>query len=34
MRKLLAATKGKVFTLKTLDRLVASTDLQRFGNIG
>ncbi len=34
MRKLLAATKGKVFTLKTLDRLVASTDLQRFRSIG
>jgi hypothetical protein len=30
MRKLLAATQGKVFTLKTLDYLVESTDLQRF----
>jgi hypothetical protein len=34
MRKLLAATKGKVFTLKTLDQLVASTDLQRFKSTG
>jgi hypothetical protein len=30
MRKLLAATQGKVFTLKTLDHLVRSTDLQKF----
>jgi len=30
MRKLLAATQGKLFTLKTLDRLVEHTDLQRF----
>ena len=33
MRKLLAATKGKVFTLKTLDQLVTSTDLQRFSSM-
>jgi hypothetical protein len=33
MRKLLAATHGKVFTLKTLDYLVASTDLQKFKSI-
>jgi len=30
MRKLLAATEGKVFTMKTLDRLVDFTDLARF----
>lgn len=30
MRKLLLATNGKVFTLKTLDRLVEFTDLRRF----
>ncbi len=30
MGKLLAATQGKVFTLKTLDRLVENTDLKAF----
>jgi hypothetical protein len=30
MRKLLEATQGKVFTLKTLDYLVESTDLKAF----
>jgi len=30
IRKLLAATQRKVFTLKTLDHLIESTDLQRF----
>jgi hypothetical protein len=30
MRKLLLATQGKVFTLKTLDHLVDSTELRRF----
>jgi hypothetical protein len=30
MHKLLVATQGKVFTLKTLDRLVECTDLKRF----
>jgi len=30
MRKLLIATKGKVFTLKTLDHLVDNTDLCKF----
>ncbi|NIP24278.1 MAG: hypothetical protein GWO38_10780 [Phycisphaerae bacterium] len=30
MRKLLAATDGKIFTLKTLDYLVKYTDLQKF----
>jgi len=30
MRKLLVATQGKVFTLKTLDYLVETTDLQKF----
>ena len=30
MQKLLEATQGKVFTLKTLDRLVECTDLKRF----
>jgi len=30
MRKLLKATQGKVFTLKTLDRLIESTGLQAF----
>jgi hypothetical protein len=33
MRKLLVATRGRVFTLKTLDYLVTSTDLQRFRSI-
>ena len=30
MKKMLLATRGKVFTLKTLDRLVECTDLARF----
>jgi len=30
MRKILQATQGKVFTLKTLDRLVECTPLERF----
>src|SRR5438876_6050338 len=30
MRKMLLATRGKVFTLKTLDRLVECCDLQKF----
>ncbi|MDQ2829999.1 MAG: hypothetical protein M3Y74_13240, partial [Chloroflexota bacterium] len=30
MRKLLFATRGKVFTLKTLDKLVDYTRLQEF----
>jgi hypothetical protein len=30
MKKLLLATRGKVFTLKTLDHLVACTDLASF----
>jgi hypothetical protein len=30
MRKLLKATRGKVFTLKTLDRLIESTSLKTF----
>ena len=30
MQKLFEATQGKVFTLKTLDRLVECTDLRRF----
>jgi hypothetical protein len=30
MRKLLEATRGKVFTLKNLDRLVEYTDLKQF----
>ena len=30
MRKLLEATQGKVFTLKTLDYLVESTALKAF----
>ena len=30
MRKLLLATRGKVFTLKTLDRLVACSRLREF----
>ena len=34
MRKLLAATKGKVFTLKMLDQLIAGTDLHRFKSRG
>ena len=33
MRKLLSATRGKVFTLKTLDCQVEATDLQRFKSI-
>jgi hypothetical protein len=32
MRKLLEATQGKVFSLKTLDRLVAHTHLQAYAN--
>lgn len=32
MRKLLEATNGKVFTLNTLDHLVAHTDLQAFSS--
>ncbi|WP_338818379.1 hypothetical protein MTCOM_23030 [Moorella thermoacetica] len=31
MKKLLMATRGKVFTLKTLDRLLECTRLQEFG---
>lgn len=30
MRKLLLATRGKVFTLKTLDRLAACSGLREF----
>ena len=30
MKKMLLATRGKVFTLKTLDRLVACSDLAKF----
>jgi hypothetical protein len=30
MKKLLLATRGKVFTLKNLDRLVECTALRRF----
>jgi hypothetical protein len=30
MKKMLLATRGKVFTLKTLDRLVECSDLARF----
>jgi hypothetical protein len=30
MKRLLAATHGKVFTLKKLDRLVECTELKRF----
>ncbi len=30
MRKLLLATRGKVFTLKTLDRLVECSRLREF----
>jgi hypothetical protein len=30
MKKMLLATRGKVFTLKTLDRLVECTDLRKF----
>ncbi len=30
MRKLLAATQGKVFTLKTVDRLVDGTSLRDY----
>lgn len=30
MKKMLLATRGKVFTLKTLDRLVECSDLQKF----
>ena len=30
MKKLILATRGKVFTLKTLDRLVESSDLRSF----
>lgn len=33
MRKLFEATRGKVFTLRTLDSLVASTELRRFASI-
>jgi hypothetical protein len=32
MKKMLLATRGKVFTLKTLDRLVEYTQLKRFKN--
>jgi hypothetical protein len=32
MRKLLEATKGKVFTLETLEHLVEYTDLQKYAN--
>lgn len=34
MRKLLAATQGKVFTTKTLDSLVEHTELRRFTSNG
>jgi len=30
MKKMLLATRGKVFTLKTLDRLVEYSDLRKF----
>jgi len=30
MRKLLEATKGKVFTLATLDHLISHTDLRLY----
>ncbi len=30
MKKLLLATEGKVFTIKTLDRLVICSGLRRF----
>jgi hypothetical protein len=30
MRKLIYATKGKVFTVKTLDRLIECTGLKEF----
>ena len=30
MKKMLIATRGKVFTLKTLDRLVECSDLAKF----
>ncbi|MDN5344178.1 MAG: hypothetical protein PWQ18_289, partial [Clostridia bacterium] len=30
MKKLLLATRGKVFTLKTMDRLLEFTRLQEF----
>lgn len=33
MRKLLVATRGKVFTLSTLDALVEHTDLRRFSSV-
>jgi len=33
MRKLLAATQGKVFTLKTLDQLVENTNLSQFSSV-
>jgi len=33
MKKLLRATQGKVFTLKTLDHLVKDTDLCRYESI-
>ena len=33
MRKLLAATQGKVFTLQTLDHLVTSTGLAKFKSV-
>jgi len=34
MKKLLLATRGKVFTLKTMDRLVEFTRLKEFRTIG
>ncbi len=33
IRKLLLATQGKIFTLKTLDQLVKGTDLERFRSL-
>lgn len=30
MKKMLLATRGKVFTLKTLDQLVEYSDLRKF----
>ncbi|MDZ7666747.1 MAG: hypothetical protein U5K27_15735 [Desulfotignum sp.] len=30
MKKMIIATRGKVFTLKTLDRLIACTRLKEF----
>ena len=34
MKKMLLATRGKVFTLKTLDRLVECSDLRKFKTRG